>query len=79
MQRALWAASVDRAEERELLNPPESARTYSGGGEAGDNEFLSVLGSTGEWKVVSQDHSRRVALDLSCCSAARSCTASLAG
>ncbi len=33
---ALWAAAVDRQADRELLNPPESARTYSGEGEASE-------------------------------------------
>ena len=60
----LWAAAVDRQDDRELLNPPESARTYSGQGEASESGALSVLGSKGEWKVVSHDHSRWFAVDL---------------
>ena len=61
---ALWAAAVDRQADRELLNPPESARTYSGEGEASEAGALSVLGSKGEWKVVSHDQSRWFAIDL---------------
>ena len=60
----LWAAAVDRQDDRELLNPPESSRTYSGQGEASESGALSVLGSKGEWKVVSHDHSRWFAVDL---------------
>ena len=64
MTRTLWAAAVDRQDARVLINPPESARTYSAQNEAGEAEVLSVLGSKGEWKVASHDRSRWLALDL---------------
>ena len=52
-----------------LVNPPERSRRYCDGGVfgpvyAGGEESLSVLGSKGEWKVVSTDKSRWVAMDL---------------
>ena len=62
--RALWATAIDRQDARELINPPESSRTYSSQGEAAEAEALSVLGSKGEWKVASHDRSRWLALDL---------------
>ena len=49
----------------ELVNPPESARSYAAGETPSAGGFLSVLGSKGEWKVASPDKSRWLALDLS--------------
>ena len=43
-----------------LINPPEESRKYSDGDVSGG----SVLGSKGEWRVVSADTSRWVAMDL---------------
>lgn len=47
-----------------LLNPPEERRTYSDSdGHRQDGDALSVLGSLGEWKVVSTDRSRWLSMD----------------
>ena len=53
--RVRWAAAVQLVK-LELINPPESQRTYSDG--RTDGTALSVLGSKGEWKVASNDQVR---------------------
>ena len=63
VHRRLWAAAIDQAAERELVNPSETARTYSHAEDA-EGGAVSVLGSRGEWKVASHDKSRWLALDL---------------
>lgn len=68
--RAHWLAAWQRWQDApaeaaiELLNPPETDRTYSDADGRANGAPLSVLGSVGEWKVVSPDQSRWVALDL---------------
>jgi len=68
--RAHWKAAWQRWQDApaeaaiELLNPPETDRTYSDADGRANGAPLSVLGSVGEWKVVSPNVSRWVALDL---------------
>ena len=50
-----------------LVNPPETARRYSDADDSARQTagaVLSVLGSKGEWKVVSGDKSRWLSMDL---------------
>ena len=61
MSRERWSAAVSSIT-LELINPPESSRTYSDGYTGG--AALSLLGSKGEWKVASNNHSRWLTLSL---------------
>ena len=62
ISRQRWATAV-APRRLELINPPEDARTYSNG-ELSDGADLSVLGSTGEWKVASSDQTRWLIMSL---------------
>ena len=47
-----------------LVNPPERSRRYHDGEHDDEATQLSVLGSKGEWKVVSTDKTHWIAIDL---------------